>query len=946
MNKPRIKPIAVYLAVIWALFLSGSILTFTPWIISWAKTFRDISYNNSIEVKKIHGTLNQDTIWDVNVEIDGDVFVPANIALTIQPNVTVTFYDSTSLLITGTLQVNGTATQPVLFTSNQATPAPGDWARIDFYPGSAGTINYATIEYGGHSSLASLQIDGGDISIQNSIIRYSNNQGIRSRVWLNILNNQFNDNLLEAVRINLPVLGPSAIRIGGNTGSGNGRDIIFIEGDIPETTSLDENPGLPYIVESTLEIPSGRTLTVGEGSRFEMGLSSQPGGAIDILGVLNVNGTAGNPVVFTSYNEASGLAKPGDWLRIYLQPGSAATLDYATIQYSGYASAAIYAEDAYVTINNCDIGSNAYYGIYSDNSNINVSFSTIHDNSSNGLRILAETTLSYPPNISNNTFNNNQDAAIVVRIPTMPVSGMVFNNNTGADNTINGIMFEAILGDTTLYANPGLPYVVESLTVAENATVQVTAGTVFKLSRLLSPEGTLIKVFGTLYTQGGADSPVVFTSIADDSWGGKTVIHYENFLPIIARDYQPSIVSQTVQQSGISSPPVILRTQYTPIPGDWRGIVVYSNAQLIMDYTIVQYAGFPDIAQVQVLGGYLKIDHGSILYGLRHGVYAEDTSPDIRNSDLSYNQEAGLRIYGNTQYLQPVILSNTFYNNGTYGVYLILNGGGMGTGIITGNSGSGNRLVNGIFVEGLITDDTSYWGVNTDFPYVIWTITINAQAKLTLAPGAVVKFIAPPDDPSFQRGTGTLIVEGSLRAVGDVNNLIYFTSYWDDGIGGDTNGIIGGSYPLPGDWIGLIVRDGGYANLQYAEFRYGGSGGWNVWSDGGAIDMSYSGVYYSSTNGIGGRGTVWVTYSKIANNLGNGIQLTGDGGAHWNVILSNGNYGMVDYSGGILPGENNYWGEENGPSYDGLPCSYQTPTGSGSMINCLVSWDPYLSSPP
>ncbi len=72
----------------------------------------------------------------------------------------------------GSLLVNGTATAGVTFTSEAATPLPGDWGGVVLGPLSTGTaIEYATIEFAGGegandlpgTDAAALTVEGGDV---------------------------------------------------------------------------------------------------------------------------------------------------------------------------------------------------------------------------------------------------------------------------------------------------------------------------------------------------------------------------------------------------------------------------------------------------------------------------------------------------------------------------------------------------------------------------------------------------------------------------------------------------------------------------------------------------------------------------------------------------------------------------------------------------------------
>jgi methionine-rich copper-binding protein CopC len=79
------------------------------------------------------------------------VDVPAGVTLTVEPGVTVYFITYTSgLTVSGGLIAIGTPAQPITFTSNQASPQPGDWSRLYMLAGSHTRLEYADISYGGH----------------------------------------------------------------------------------------------------------------------------------------------------------------------------------------------------------------------------------------------------------------------------------------------------------------------------------------------------------------------------------------------------------------------------------------------------------------------------------------------------------------------------------------------------------------------------------------------------------------------------------------------------------------------------------------------------------------------------------------------------------------------------------------------------------------------------
>lgn len=80
------------------------------------------------------------------------------------------------------------------------------------------------------------------------------------------------------------------------------------------------------------------------------------------------------------------------------------------------------------------------------------------------------------------------------------------------------------------------------------------------------------------------------------------------------------------------------------------------------------------------------------------------------------------------------------------------------------------------------------WKADNNMHVVSCDVTVLPGRTLTVEAGAIVKFQVNAD----------LLVEGKLIAQGTANDPIYFTSYFDDAVGGDTDGTA--QAPLVGDW--------------------------------------------------------------------------------------------------------------------------------------------------
>lgn len=103
------------------------------------------------------------------------------------------------------IDVQGTDSAPVVFTSSEASPAAGDWngLRLEGGTRSNSRIAFAQFEYGGKADAGNLIIAGGLGSIENSTFSNSAGWGIlvegEREAGLTLANNEFADNALGPV---------------------------------------------------------------------------------------------------------------------------------------------------------------------------------------------------------------------------------------------------------------------------------------------------------------------------------------------------------------------------------------------------------------------------------------------------------------------------------------------------------------------------------------------------------------------------------------------------------------------------------------------------------------------------------------------------------------------------------------------------------------------------
>ncbi len=117
-------------------------------------------------------------------------------------------------------------------------------------------------------------------------------------------------------------------------------------------------------------------------------------------------------------------------------------------------------------------------------------------------------------------------------------------------------------------------------------------------------------------------------------------------------------------------------------------------------------------------------------------------------------------------------------------------------------------------VDADIVSNTTW--TESQSPYVVsLPITVGPDATLTIEPGVAVK---------FDYGA-SLFIDGVLNASGTQNKPIYFTSYYDDSVGGDTNGDGSDSFPYVGDWSNIVVNSTAAPSvLDHVFIRYSNGG--------------------------------------------------------------------------------------------------------------------------
>lgn len=135
-----------------------------------------------------------------------------------------------------------------------------------------------------------------------------------------------------------------------------------------------------------------------------------------------------------------------------------------------------------------------------------------------------------------------------------------------------------------------------------------------------------------------------------------------------------------------------------------------------------------------------------------------------------------------------------------------------------------------------ITTDTT-WTPSGGVYVIDSSFRVEPGVTLTIAPGTIIKGrVTSQSVPS---------IYGNLKALGTAQDPIYFTGFYDDTVGGDTD-LSGPSTDGPGSWQGIYLKSGAVVEFDYVNFKNAGYGGFNygnfvgIENDGGTLNINHS----------------------------------------------------------------------------------------------------------
>ncbi len=460
----------------------------------------------------VGGTLTESTVWTSgNVYlVSSDLTIPSGVTLRIEPGVVAKFVGYRSILVNGTLDLLGTASQQVVFTSYQddeyggdtngdgsaSLPDTGDWRSIRYY-NTDNVLHDALLRYGGSGSgmVVAEASARGTLEIRDCVIERA-----RGGLYVSAGAPVIQGNTIRETDYPIFQYGATVPIYGGNVLAGNKYDAICVGGTINASTRWEVVQGsIPYLATQWVRVNAGQTLSIDPGVVVKLGAGEVPPNIL-VYGTLDLRGTASQPVVFTSFQDdeyggdtngnGPSWGWRGDWGYIRYENNNNVLHD-AILRFGGAETGMVWAAGSTggtLEIRDCVIEGSPTAGIYASAGALVIEGNTIRQTN-------------WP-------------------IYETGPADSIYRGNVLTGNGYNTICVGGtISGSTTWEVIPGsTPYVVVAdVTVAAGQTLTIDPGVVVKFG-----SGKNILVQGTLNSRGTVNEKVVVTSIRDDEYGGDT----------------------------------------------------------------------------------------------------------------------------------------------------------------------------------------------------------------------------------------------------------------------------------------------------------------------------------------------------------------------------------------------------------------------------------------
>lgn len=708
----------------------------------------------------------------------------------------------------------------------------------------------------------------------------------------------------------------------------------------PITTNTTWTTGNIYVVENcNLVVPADVTLTLQPGVIVKFwgtapGYGSTLGSAALIVdGALNANGTAGQPVIFTSLKDdahggdtngdgaSSGAA--GDWYGIVFQPGSVGQIEHFFVGYAGsgvfnaalgYGRSQVDVRQAEVVLRSGAVTDGRQKGIYLEGAGLTPvieDMQVANNRASNATGYAVyQSTINMQPDYANITFSGNDRNAVVIG---------AFGETMTQNVTVGGAAFGVACG-----------YTVCQLSVPAGYTLTVEPGTVWDFGWDGYPRGLAVANGGALIAEGTPAQPIIFTS-------GQETAHY--WLGIWAQQGSTlrldhcdiSYASDTNYGKG--------GLEINADGAEVRNCKIHHNSgNGLHIYSPVGATIHPTLSNVDVTdngryGVYLDTSSGSALSITWDGGRISDNgwsgvsgytwnsviNPTLRNLTVTDNGAAGDLggrydgIYWNAHNVNPVLENLTITGNVGTAIHWLCNGSITVHNVTTNGNGVNELVLPGCDVSGGRQWDLS----DADIPArVTGHVNVTPNALLSILPGTTLRF----DKNQFNSPTRLEVQDqASLNALGTAAQPVVFT----------------GATQTMGWWEGIYARQRAALTLRHCEVGYGGSNStgsllvrWG-WPNTGvpAANIQNCEIHHSSRKGVH---FDFNNFSPIAT-----LPMF-----RYNNLHDNAEEAVANWNAPPLDARDNYWGDPSGPYH-----ATQNPAGQGDNVGDNILFYPWLAAP-
>lgn len=462
------------------------------------------------------------------------------------------------------------------------------------------------------------------------------------------------------------------------------------------------------------------------------------------------------------------------------------------------------------------------------------------------------------------------------------------------------------ISSRTTWSGSSIHVVQSDVTVSSGVELVIEAGAVVKFH-----PGARLVVNGALNAVGSESERIYFTSYRDDSVGGDS--NGDGYSEGKAGDWSGLYFSDTVADSltRLSFVEQRFAGRSNTAGIHMNGASIYLGDVVVRDAAAKGIAftnanGVVERSRIDVVAGDgIWVGSGSnpllkdniITHAGAQGIRVEssNSAPELIGNRIEYS--SGWGIYFRYAVTGPVLKGNSLrYNRRPLQVPVSMMPNEADGNILLPNESNTVLLLGQGLSRALKLGVLEHEGQQLSAYAVAGRMTVNNGNTLEVSPGVALKFLP---------GAG-LWINGQLLSEGTATQPIYYTSYADDSVGGDSNLDGYNSSAASGDWLGVRLNDAAPDNqsrLAHMKVRYAGQ------NTGAALEFSHthqtlSDVEVSNSGGRGVYGSssnLLLERVKLFANQGQGLSNYYGNISGQNVsVYLNGEHGFYSYRGSIV----------------------------------------------